>query len=329
MIQPSPLQDFEEIEQRLPAQYFSQGIFTIEEDGLPLVTRGGSAPGREDELAVVFRDGPMIAHYFHFMELLIGCHLLCERYFSTKKVKSIYFGMQPWNNLKQNEVQQKLLSTIYPGAEVYDKNRTPESSQIANVLVIDRSSARKLTTINKFLDPFLQMEWSAGATLRERVLSMIAPVTKPDGGRKRAGYVLRNPPRTLSESLENTIISLVSETYELVKLDFASMSWAEQVRSVRDLDLLFGVHGNGLTNVCWMKPGAKVIEFFPPGVHHYDYQVFCEIFGLNYFGIEGKSTGGFIFRDWTRDGPAYGEHPIVNAPVSELPAVRIHSFLNW
>lgn len=43
------------------------------------------------------------------------------------------------------------------------------------------------------------------------------------------------------------------------------MSKRDQMRLVSQADVVIGVHGNGLTNEIWMKPGGAVIEsgFFP------------------------------------------------------------------
>ena len=42
------------------------------------------------------------------------------------------------------------------------------------------------------------------------------------------------------------------------------MSFAEQVISMFSIDILFSVHGAGLTSVVFMLPGSGVLEIFPP-----------------------------------------------------------------
>lgn len=42
------------------------------------------------------------------------------------------------------------------------------------------------------------------------------------------------------------------------------MSFAEQVISMFSIDILFSVHGAGLTSVVFMLPGSAVLEIFPP-----------------------------------------------------------------
>lgn len=42
------------------------------------------------------------------------------------------------------------------------------------------------------------------------------------------------------------------------------MSFAEQVISMFSIDILFTVHGAGLTSLLFMLPGSGVVEVFPP-----------------------------------------------------------------
>ena len=42
------------------------------------------------------------------------------------------------------------------------------------------------------------------------------------------------------------------------------MSFSEQVISMFKVDILFTVHGAGLTNIIFMLPGSALIEVFPP-----------------------------------------------------------------
>lgn len=42
------------------------------------------------------------------------------------------------------------------------------------------------------------------------------------------------------------------------------MTFAEQVVSMLPVDILFSVHGAGLTNLIFMLPGSGLIEVFPP-----------------------------------------------------------------
>jgi hypothetical protein len=48
---------------------------------------------------------------------------------------------------------------------------------------------------------------------------------------------------------------------ELVRLE--TMSLYEQMKYIRGVSMLIGVHGNGLTNTYWMTPGTVVLQMYP------------------------------------------------------------------
>jgi hypothetical protein len=111
----------------------------------------------------------------------------------------------------------------------------------------------------------------------------------------------------------------------VTKLDFAALPWDQQVRVVAAHDVLVGVHGNGLTNALWMRPGSLVLEFFPDGAHHYDYQFFAELAGLNYFGFDGMDR---IFPAFIRSGEPYGHGAETNKPVTHVPIGALRRLLD-
>ena len=46
-------------------------------------------------------------------------------------------------------------------------------------------------------------------------------------------------------------------------LSFEGLSLAEQMRQVRDVDVLMGVDGGGLANGNWLRNGSFVIDLVP------------------------------------------------------------------
>jgi hypothetical protein len=51
-----------------------------------------------------------------------------------------------------------------------------------------------------------------------------------------------------------------SDRLKLQIVDFAVLSFQEQVDIGRGTDILLGSHGAGLTHMLWMKPGSSVVE---------------------------------------------------------------------
>lgn len=63
---------------------------------------------------------------------------------------------------------------------------------------------------------------------------------------------------TNDEEVSTILATLGFETYRLEDLTFA-----DQVRLMADTEFVIGLHGAGLTNTMFMRPGGRVIEFFP------------------------------------------------------------------
>jgi hypothetical protein len=51
-----------------------------------------------------------------------------------------------------------------------------------------------------------------------------------------------------------------ADRLKLQIVDFAVLSFQEQVEIGRGTDILLGAHGAGLTHMLWMKPGSAVVE---------------------------------------------------------------------
>jgi hypothetical protein len=303
----------------MPAVFASRARIRTDEAGLPSIHDVQMFDRDVTSLSIAFRDGRLIEHYFHFVELVVGACLLIAACWPNAKVTALFFGRQQWHNYRQNNVQKHLVDALFPGARIFDIHQPAPNHAVENLLVIDRSRAGQFTTINKFLEPFLRLDLRHSRKIQENIWRAAGSNPSKTEPSQRLGYVIRTPPRTLSPAVEKDLLSVIPTDFRVTQLDFAKMTWFEQVAAVRSQDVLFGVHGNGLTNLAWMEPGSLVIELFPAGVHHYDYQVLCEVFGLRYFGFEGKSVGGYVYREFTRAGQAYGEHPEINGTITQLP----------
>jgi hypothetical protein len=129
-------------------------------------------------------------------------------------------------------------------------------------------------------------------------------------------HVTRPPPRHLEPPARESLLAMLQRFGPVLEVDFGFLPWAQQVRLSAAHDVMVSVHGNGLTNVLWMRPGSLVLEFFPPGSRHYEVQFFAELCGLDYFGFESDN----VFPAFSRYGEPYGHHEKTNQSV---PAVAL------
>jgi hypothetical protein len=82
------------------------------------------------------------------------------------------------------------------------------------------------------------------------------------------------------------------EDLNFIVFDSSVHSISEQIAAFKNADLVIAVHGAGLTNIVYCRPGTVVIEITPIG---YDqgvtsYRSLSDMFDLRYFQIFAKAT---------------------------------------
>jgi hypothetical protein len=299
-----------------PVRVYRDAIISCDSEGVPRVQghfRERAVPDDAvSQISLVIRDKLMF-HYFHFLEMFL-CIYSAQRYWAPNaKVMRFYIGSQILNNPAHDDIQSKIMRTIYPDAEIVtgEHDNAPEKFTI----LVDRKLSRSY--INKMIDPVQNLVSRYGRDFRNTIIQKLCGAqdqAPPVSGKRKALYVHRDPPRYLEPIAERMLFDRLEKFFTIDVIDFAKIPWEEQVRAVQDIDLLFGAHGNGFSNLLWVNDRTKILEIFPAGVHHYDYQLLCEIAGLEYWAIEGRS----VFREFSRHGPAYGHMDEANKPISEL-----------
>jgi len=105
------------------------------------------------------------------------------------------------------------------------------------------------------------------------------------------------------------------------------MTRLEQLQLAARTTILMGVHGNGLTNLLWMKPNARstVMEFFYPGGFAHDYEYTTRSLGMTHYGF----WDSLAFTSPDLPLPSYpegfqgNEIPLDGAAVAELCIQRL------
>ncbi|CED83753.1 Glycosyltransferase AER61, uncharacterised [Phaffia rhodozyma] len=107
--------------------------------------------------------------------------------------------------------------------------------------------------------------------------------------------------RRLTEASHNALVKELSTLpIDLHVAQMETMSKKDQMELVSKADIILGVHGNGMTNELWMKPGGAVIEIFDVGGFTRDYQLLAEPLKHEYFPIWNDKVYA-----WADDVPGF------------------------
>jgi len=96
---------------------------------------------------------------------------------------------------------------------------------------------------------------------------------------------------------------------EIRLVDLAIMTLAEQIQTVRDSDVLAGVHGAGLTHGMWLKEHSVLVEILPKGFLHKGFRNLAGAMGLGYFSTHGLPPPGVELESQSSDDKEESEGP--------------------
>jgi hypothetical protein len=101
---------------------------------------------------------------------------------------------------------------------------------------------------------------------------------------------------------ENEVRDRLRElSFEVV--DFGKLSFAEQIEVSAHASILVGVHGAGLTNMLFARPGLQVVEIEETGFPNPDYYLLASCLGHDYWLVSSasSSTKAAGYKDITVD----------------------------
>jgi EGF domain-specific O-GlcNAc transferase len=156
-------------------------------------------------------------------------------------------------------------------------------------------------------NPVWQSDWEPNScdhsellqTFSRRVLSHlnISDFRKSSGNGEdnkiRVTFIDRRGTRKLIDVDKH--IAALSKRYahaEIRLVDLATMPLAEQIQTVRDSDVLAGVHGAGLTHGMWLKEQSVMVEILPEGFKHKGFRNLAGAMGHGYFSTHGIQPPG-------------------------------------
>lgn len=237
-------------------------------------------------------------HYFHFLEHLIGLWSFGGERARDQVNKFLFIGNgtefpEDWKGY--NDVTAHLIAALFPKAEIQFWNDFNEETKdqvvcLENVIISDRC----MEYVKK--EPYYTDRMLGGyfeSLTKESLDHMTACVYEYTGVKREetskvsVTYVKRQPPRCLSPVVEKELIDKITRVpnVELKIVDYAELSFSEQINATANTDVLLGVHGNGLSHALFLPNGATLIELFPKNSFRVEYRIFALSRHLKYFGF--------------------------------------------
>jgi protein O-GlcNAc transferase len=81
-------------------------------------------------------------------------------------------------------------------------------------------------------------------------------------------------------------------------IDFAGISYRDQLKIIQESDILAGVHGAGLTHGIFLPPRSAMVEILPPGLNHKGFRNVASLRGHDYFSIHASDPRLTHKGDW-------------------------------
>ncbi|KAH9220726.1 DUF563 domain protein [Leptodontidium sp. 2 PMI_412] len=73
-------------------------------------------------------------------------------------------------------------------------------------------------------------------------------------------------------------------------IDFGSISFEQQLRTIRQTDILVGVHGAGLTHGMFLREGSVMVEILPENMNHKGFRNLAGLMGNMYLSAHASKT---------------------------------------
>jgi hypothetical protein len=238
----------------------------------------------------------LAAHYFHFMEHLIGIWNFLT-YDHPEDIKLILFAFElPMDNEAErwkgsaNETNYLLLTSLFPNAKfgLLKNLRANRNLKAKTIYVSSRLRSHGIPACDYFnMNGSGQFSFHPERLqqMRDRLFNKLKIKMEPPKDCLRVTYCKRTTGRALEPLTENLFTHTLSQMphCKLQVVDFAAISFKEQLQTIANTDFFIGVHGNGLTHLLFLPNHASVLEYYEGGESAF-FRYFAQLRGLHYYG---------------------------------------------
>lgn len=135
-----------------------------------------------------------------------------------------------------------------------------------------------------FRDVALEAMEATPSTTRTRIVVTVIS-RKPYSGRK-IQRVWRNEDEVV-DGMKKEYVEYQGLPIVIQSIDFVNLPLQEQMQIMLDSDVVISMHGAGMVNVMWTKPGTLVVEIFPAKRKRWGYRNLCQFLDCDWHEFRG------------------------------------------
>jgi len=246
-----------------------------------------------DLLLIIDDSVGMVAQYFHLMEHLIGIwNFLIDK---PEQVKQILFAFEKDSENERfllrglaNDINYHLLTALFPNAKVGLLKDLKSSLKAQTIYISSRARSHGIPdAAYKNMNATAQFHYHPDRLreIRKRVFNHMGITIEPRTEALRITYCKRTTGRILDLAIEDQLIRRIAQEphCKLKSIDFAAISFKEQLQIIANTDFFIGVHGAGLTHLFFLPDHATVLEYYEGGESAF-FRLFSQFRGLRYYG---------------------------------------------
>ncbi|KAF4628275.1 hypothetical protein G7Y89_g9874 [Cudoniella acicularis] len=182
------------------------------------------------------------------------------------------------------------LWTLFAKRPVVRMKNIPESTNVENIIIPLAGAS----------NPTWQGDWNVHSCQQSELLHTfthrILDFYKIDAWAPREGdvvvtFVDRQKSRRLVDSpkyLEELKVKIPH--LKIQTIDFAKLPFVEQLKIIRETDVLVGVHGAGLTHGMFLRESSVMVEILPEGLNHKGFRNLAGLAGNTYLSTHGSKV---------------------------------------
>lgn len=180
--------------------------------------------------------------------------------------------LSPW------EVSGPMMQHLNDDEPCYSSHLFHDFRHLA-LTTMDAPTAKSVVNIND--------TYRDGTTATASVVTVTVITRRPYMGRK-VQRVWRNEDEILARMrAEYADLHVVFESVE-----FVDLTLAKQMDVIVNSDVVIGMHGAGMVNVLWARPGTLVVEIFPKERRRWGYRNLCQFLDCDWREFRGGTDVG-------------------------------------